>query len=144
MNVFIVGSPLETAKALDGRRLKKQIIECRQMIRAMAGETKAWSNHPCTIQYSKHRTWLSYYMLTLSEFAKGHETTAEIASRQAMIYKPAFHTEEYLDQMKRRLYTKDPEHYSQWSEYGTSEVNWYWSPSENAFIYYSNGKRIKP
>lgn len=28
MNVFIIGSPIETAITLDNRRLNKQIIEC--------------------------------------------------------------------------------------------------------------------
>ena len=30
MNVFIIGTPLETAKILDKRRFNKQIIECKQ------------------------------------------------------------------------------------------------------------------
>lgn len=33
MQVFIIGTPLETAVALDKRRLHKQIIECKQMYR---------------------------------------------------------------------------------------------------------------
>jgi hypothetical protein len=37
MQVFIVGSPLETAKALDNRRLNKQIIECQQILDALNG-----------------------------------------------------------------------------------------------------------
>lgn len=29
MNVFVVGTPIETAMILDKKRLNKQIIECR-------------------------------------------------------------------------------------------------------------------
>lgn len=42
MQVFIIGSPLETAMALDGARLRKQIIETQQILNALNG-AKAWS-----------------------------------------------------------------------------------------------------
>lgn len=35
MQVFIVGSPLETARVLDPKRLRKQIIECQQILDAI-------------------------------------------------------------------------------------------------------------
>lgn len=41
MQVFIIGSPLSTARALDKRRLNKQIIECEQILSALNG-AKAW------------------------------------------------------------------------------------------------------
>lgn len=70
MNVFIIGTALETAKALDKRRLNKQIIECQQMLDAMDGK-KAWSNHPCTLQYATHKQWLYDYMLCLELYRFG-------------------------------------------------------------------------
>lgn len=39
---------------------------------------------------------------------------------------PNFHTEEYFKNMKKRLYTKDNEHYKQWKILGESYENWYW------------------
>lgn len=47
------------------------------------------------------------------------------------------------ESIKRRLYTKDPEHYAQWAELGTSDLNWYWSEEEEAYICYRNGKRVE-
>ena len=41
MQIFIVGSPIETADTLDKRRLNKQIIECRQILAAINGTIKA-------------------------------------------------------------------------------------------------------
>jgi hypothetical protein len=68
---------------------------------------------------------------------------AKVSSQWCKIHgTPSFHTQEYFDQMKRRLYTKDPVHYEQWAHLGTSEDNWYWSQRENKFIKYRNGKRI--
>lgn len=59
MNIFIVGSPVETARALDLRRLHKQIIECQQILDALNGKC-AWSNHPCTLQYKDYQRLKKY------------------------------------------------------------------------------------
>jgi hypothetical protein len=57
------------------------------------------------------------------------------------IIKPKFHTHEYLDNMKSRLYTKDPILYSDFSKYGKSEINMYFVDGE--WRKYINGKRIE-
>lgn len=142
MNVFIIGSPLETAQILDKRRLNKQIIECRQILDALNGK-KAWSNHPCTLQYKEHTNWLNLYLWCLECYTNGRVEDAQGHSDVAELARPNFHTEEFFNQMKRRLYTKDPVHYAQWAGLGKSEENWYWSPCENGIIKYVNGKRIK-
>lgn len=149
MQVFIVGSPLETAMALDNRRLNKQIIECKQILDALNG-AKAWSNHPCVLQYRGHEEWLLHYQWCLESYYRGVTNgtldleyyDARDESRVCEAYKPTFHTQEYFDQMKRRLYSKDKEYYEQWAHLGESEENWYWSQKENNFIKYRNGKRI--
>ena len=41
-------------------------------------------------------------------------------------FKPSWHTQEYFNNMKRRLYTKDNEYYKQWESLGESYENWYW------------------
>lgn len=144
MNVFIIGTPYETAQVLDERRLRKQIIECRQILDALNGKTKAWRNHPCTVQYEGYRQYLMNYHDCLWLFANGEiEKAKDISDVTDRWFKPLFHTEPYFDSMKRRLYTKDPVHYAQWADLGTSDVNWYWSPSEDAYIYYRDGKRIR-
>lgn len=43
--------------------------------------------------------------------------------------------------MKRRLYTKDQEHYKQWAHLGTSEENWYFVDGE--WRKYVNGERVE-
>lgn len=139
MNVFIVGSPLETAKVLDKRRLNKQIIECQQILDALSGKS-AWSNHPCTLQYKEHQLWLYDYMRCLISYRDGNTTPAELFSGACDCIRPLFHTQEFFTQMKRRLYTKNPEHYAQWADLGTSEVNWYFVDGE--WRYYKNGKRV--
>ena len=139
MQIFIIGTPFETAQALDKRRLNKQIIECRQIMKAIKGESKVWANHPCVKMYRKHLDWLEFYMFTLSMYRNGN-AWAYYVSDMADGFRPTFHTQEYFDQMKRRLYTKDNNHYKQWAHLGESDVNWYYVDGE--WLYYRNGKRI--
>lgn len=152
MQVFIIGSPLETAMALDSKRLNKQIIECGQILDALNG-AKAWNNHPCVLQYSEHKDWLIAYSKCLYEYQKyklqidyplyDHLGMARIWNLYAMDFQPSFHKDLYFDQMKRRLYTKDKVHYKQWANLGESDINWYWSHEKQEFIKYRNGKRIE-
>lgn len=139
MQVFIVGTPFETAKALDKRRLNKQIIECQQILDALNG-AKAWSNHPCVLQYRGHEDWLKLYKCVLEAYRYPH-ISAVYYDLVADKCRPPFHTQEYFDQMKRRLFEKDPAHYAQWAHLGISEDNWYFVEGE--WRIYRNGKRIK-
>lgn len=141
MNVFIVGSPLETAMALDKLRLNKQIVETQQILDALNGK-KAWSHHPCTLQYEGYEQWLENYMSCLMWYRLGDIERAAINSEWCDLDRPPFHTEEFFAQMKRRLYTKDNNHYVEWADLGPSNENWYWSPSEQKIIKYVNGKRV--
>lgn len=126
MQVFIVDTPFKTAQILDKRRLNKQIIECGQILDAIEGKTSAWSNHPCTIMYRNHVEWLSNYRACLLHYKEGHILTALEFNKLCNQHKPNFHNKPYFTNMKRRLYTKDHEHYKQWECHGESYENWYW------------------
>lgn len=141
MQVFIIGSVLETAMILDKRRLNKQIIECRQIIDALKGAS-AWSNHPCVLQYRGYEFWLRCYKRVLEAFVQNDDTRIHFWNFRAYQSTPNWHNHDYYEQMKRRLYTKDKKHYSQFAEYGESECNWYWSQEEDKFIKYIKGKRV--
>lgn len=140
MQVFIIGSPLETAQALDKRRLNKQIVEVGQILEALNG-AKAWSNHPCVLQYRGYEKWLEIYKGILMSYEKCEFGTAILSNMYADIYQPDWHTQEYYDQMKRRLYTKDKEHYKQWADLGGSQENWYYV--DGKWNKYVNGKRVE-
>lgn len=143
MQVFIVGTPYETAEVLDLKRLNKQIIENKQIMDAILGTGRGWFNHPVVKSYKNHFQWLYHYNLCLFWYQRGCKDMAKKMSEQAMAFKPNFHTEEYFNQMKRRLYSKNNQYYSQYSYLGESSCNWYWSDDENKFIKYINGKRIE-
>ena len=140
MQVFIVGSPLETAMALDGARLRKQIIEAQQILDALNG-AKAWSNHPAVLQYRGYKSWLMAYYECLYSYVRGKEQDAIVYSELSDAIRPDWHNEAFYTQHKRRLYTKDPEHYKQWANLGKSEENHYFVDGE--WRKYVNGKRVE-
>lgn len=141
MQVFIVGTPYETAEALDYKRLNKQMIENQQIMDAILGDGKGWFNHPVVKSYKNHFQYLYYYRMCLFWYSRGNKPMARKMSEQAMAFKPNFHTEEYFNQMKRRLFEKDEEYYKQWSYLGKSQQNHYYVDGE--WLIYENGKRIK-
>ena len=142
MQVFVVGSPLETAMALDKARLRKQIIEAHQILSAIHGESKGWIHHPVVLMYSEPNSvrWLSMYADILEGYLAGY-TGLERADREAREITPEFHTEKFLIQMKRRLFSKNPEYYKQWESLGPSDENWYFVNKQ--WIKYINGKRVE-
>lgn len=139
MQVFIIGTPIETAESLDGKRYHKQCIEGHQIMSAING-AKAWRNHPVVKMYNKYDKWLELYTRCLEAYRRGDAEEAEKLSHEADKFRPEFHTEAFFTQMKRRLYTKAPEKYIQWAELGRSEDNWYFVDGE--WRIYRGGRRI--
>ena len=130
--------------ALDKARLRKQIIEAHQILAAIHGEGKGWIHHPVVLMYSEPNSvrWLQMYADILEGYLDG-SMSLQMADREAKAITPAFHTPEFIKQMKRRLYTKNPKEYERWAELGTSEDNYYWSPGKRAWLMYRNGKLLE-
>ena len=60
------------------------------------------------------------------EYWKGDLEAAEIISNGAEEIKPTFlYNDSYLENMKKRLFTKDNLFYSQWASLGESYINMY-------------------
>lgn len=133
MQVFTpYDNPFDCAKALwnDKKRFNKQLIEGKQILNAINGISKGWVNHPVTKMYKPYQTWLYNYINCLAyygEYKKGYLSPrlAQDFSEKANSIKPPFLTKEFCNQHKRRLFTKAPNLYADFAEYGTSEENWY-------------------
>lgn len=155
MQIFTpYSSPLKCAEALwnDSKRYNKQLIECYQILRATRGIGRAWLNHPVVKMYKPHRVWLHCYMRCLEYYRMykksvnevdkmSFKKSAEIFNDRANIIMPPFLTDDFCNQHKRRLYTKSPELYPQFAEYGKSEENWYFV--DGKLLKYINGKQVK-
>lgn len=148
MQIFVpYAEPIKTAKCLDSLRLNKQIIEARQILdsidASLEGKKKGWFNHPVTKMYKPYKDWLHKYMGCLIYWNLGFKSEAMEWSKLADSIRPPFLTADFCIQHRKRLYTKNSEHYKQFAEYGTSDENWYYDNESNQIIKYINGKRIK-
>lgn len=141
MQVFVpYSSPIEVAKCLDEKRRKSQINECTTILNTLKGYSTAFDRHPIMAMFRDNIEWLEYYQKCLEKYRDG-DPNAEYYSKLAESFTPEWMTEEFCDQHKRRLYTKSPEKYPQFAEYGTSDENWY-VDAEGNIIKYRNGERI--
>jgi hypothetical protein len=99
MQVFVpYPSPIDVAKCLDPKRIRKQIIECDQILAAINGKSQAWKNYPVVKMYKPYKSWLIRYRACLSEL---DPMWAKIWSRHADRVRPPFLTESFCDQHKR-------------------------------------------
>jgi len=55
------------ASTLDYRRLGKQRIECKQILRALTNESQGWRNHPATKMWRGYENELIGYALTMCQ-----------------------------------------------------------------------------
>lgn len=136
-------NPLKCAEALwkDRKRFNKQIIECRQILKAIDGISKSWSNHPVTEMYRENKDWLKAYLDCFVNFRDSNLPMTYQSNGIAIALTPPFLTSEFCDHHKRRLFTKAPELYPQFAKYGKSDENWYYVGGE--VIKYKDGKRLK-
>lgn len=62
MQTFLPYEDFEaSAEVLDYKRLGKQRVETWQILRALAGETRGWSNHPASRMWRGYETQLTEY-----------------------------------------------------------------------------------
>lgn len=123
----------DTAKCLDYRRLGKQRVECVQILKALRGETKGWTNHPATKMWRGYEDALGLYMNTiiLEWIDRGYNNNMpfyDFGDRLGYLVdlprwfgRPDFHAAH-----RSNLLRKDPEHYSQfgWTESPDMEYIW--------------------
>lgn len=67
MQTFITHEDyVDTAKALDTKRLGKQRVEAYQILKALLGESNGWIHHPATKMWQGYEYELALYGLTVS------------------------------------------------------------------------------
>jgi len=68
---------VQSAKALDYRRLGKQRVEAWQILQALRGQTKGWRNHPATKMWCGYEKALCNYGIAICDewIARGYKDT---------------------------------------------------------------------
>lgn len=138
MTIFLTGSCADTADDLDYKRLNRQIQECGWLINMVEGTGK-WKNHPCNFMYKDHIEWVKLYRDCLIAYKEKDFSLCTLLSLKAEKIKPHFVCEELYEHFKRRLYTKDPAHYSGWAHLGMTFANYYYV--DGNWWRYENGKK---
>lgn len=64
MNLFMpYKSVVKSVRALDDRRLIKQILECKVLLDIALGKKSGYANHPVSVHYKDHADFLRFYGL---------------------------------------------------------------------------------
>ena len=133
---------------LDQKRLVKQLLEARQIMSALAGDTKGWLNHPATKMWRGKEDLLYKYSvavaLEMSERKYTYEnnlftistTYSSILNDKVAPTNKRFSLHDLsriIYTHRGRLYEKDPEHYWYWHIYSDykkhvccERCNYYW------------------
>lgn len=128
MQIFIIGTPLETALSLDNKRFHRQISEAKIILKAINGLNK-WRG-PLIEMYKSNIEWLTNYILIFEAVRVNDMVFAEYLNNLTINITPNFITKEYVINMKKRLYTKDKVFYKKWKSLGESNINMYWVNNE--------------
>jgi hypothetical protein len=104
-----------SAIALDKARLGKQRVEAYQILRALEGKSKGWTNHPATKMWRGYERALRNYLRAMIEewISRGYKNTMEIpphdpdAPMPPWLGDPALHASH-----RANLRRKDPKHYA--------------------------------
>ena len=138
------------ARALDQKRLVKQLLEGRQIMAALAGETKGWVNHPATKMWRGSEYYLLFYLYAIAEEMrergyKWENNWNEIQRiydyhfRDVLVNFPLWmkndkERDRVVNTHRRSLYLKDPIYYARYEPYAESAAadvccdrcNYYW------------------
>lgn len=121
----------QSAQTLDYRRLGKQRVETLQILNALHGLSRGWTNHPATLMWKDNVDWLVLYGLAMCEewISRGYKDTctdkiAKFYSKQTKF--PDWINERLCSSHRAALLKKDFGYYSQfgWSE--QPSINYIW------------------
>lgn len=105
---------VQSAKILDYRRLGKQRVECVQLLRALAGETKGWANHPAAKMWRGYETALQAYKDSCIQewISRGYKNTLELSNVAAPYALPPWFGDPLFHRSHQsNLLRKDPVYY---------------------------------
>jgi len=130
---------------LDRKRLVKQLLETRQIMAALAGQTKGWVNHPATKMWrgKEDLLWDYGWQNAVEMHVRGYKwenNFNQLAQSYGLVEELRDTSGRFGDEYNKivythrgRLFEKDPEYYAQWSTYSDykknvccDRCNYYW------------------
>lgn len=119
---------IESARALDYRRLGKQRVEAKQILNAL-DNGGGWKNHPAVKMWKGYEDALKWYanFMIIEWIARGYNNNMKLYEVDNPELPPWVGLEAFHNSHKGMLYHKDPEYYEIFKEY--EEYNEYFWPS---------------
>lgn len=127
----------ESARILDNKRLGKQRVECKQILKALRGEyadTGAWVNHPATKMWRGYEWALCQYALSVCDewIKRGFNDSLLTYFQEASCeYGPDMPS--WIDDRpdlfashRSNLLRKDPQYYRQFKWRETDDLPYVW------------------
>lgn len=121
MIIYIVKSPIYTAKILSKEHLDSQIDDCYKMIESIENPNSSFNGDS---MYKHNKFWLTAYLKCLQNYKKyliyndaKYLECAGLYSEIADRLKPTFLCDEFYKIISKVLYLYDPEHYVEFKEY---------------------------
>lgn len=120
------------------RRLGKQRVECLQLLNALYGFTKGWSNHPAALMWKGHERSLVFYALAICqewkrrgykdtcadkiiEFSKQHISSSDLGAPPSWLGNDSFHAAH-----RSNLLRKDAGWYGQFGWAEPNDLPYFW------------------
>ena len=122
-----------SAMSLDRQRLGKQRVEVLQILNALTGNSKGWTNHPATAMWRGHERGLAAYGVAVCQEwrLRGYKDTCQekieaLVSPDHNDMPQWFGDERVHASHRANLLRKMPEHYSKfgWTEDPTMPYVW--------------------
>lgn len=160
MQVFLPEkSFVDSAQALDYRRLVKQLLEGRQIMTVLAGEqtSRGWVNHPAVKMFKGYERALYAYLFAIKDemHARGYkweknwdviqDTYIRNFISQDTFLPPWMEDEELFNKViithRGRLWEKDPIHYEEYQPEGQYFMDYVCCPGKCTY-YWATHKEL--
>lgn len=126
-----------SASVLDNKRLGKQRVEAWQILRALAGLTKGWRNHPATLMWKGHEQALAVYgVFICNEWtSRGFRdsmtdrfiNTIDDACLVNMTLPSCFGRDDFHASHRSNLLRKAPDYYGKFGWLESNDLPYVWS-----------------
>lgn len=122
----------KSASVLDRQRLGKQRVECKQIMLALEGKSRGWTNHPATRMWRGYEVALAHYAIAVCNEWRNRRYKDELIyffmarSRGTLVLPHWLGDEKFHSSHRSNLLRKDPIHYSQfkWNDDPATEYVW--------------------
>lgn len=129
----------ESARVLDYKRLGKQRVEVKQILNALDGKSKGWTNHPATNMWRGYEAALALYGIKMCQewIARGYKDSLlpEFQERFILDHK-SLDNPEWLGDARvhvshqSNLIRKDPQFYAPIFGEIPSDIPYFWWTAE--------------